>query len=51
MATSVGRRGREVQRDSLSKAIVHLEQATVRPAGQADANLRAMLARLYVAAC
>jgi tetratricopeptide (TPR) repeat protein len=49
MATSVGRRGREVQRENLDKAITHLEQATARPAGQVDANLRAMLARLYVA--
>ena len=35
-------------RDNMSKAIQHLEQAIEGPIGRADANLRAMLARLYV---
>jgi len=36
------------QRDNMNKAIQHLEQAVEGPIGRADANLRAMLARLYV---
>jgi tetratricopeptide (TPR) repeat protein len=45
------RTSREAQRDSLRKGIAHLEQA-VGPADarlQTDVNVRAMLARLYVA--
>jgi len=45
-----GQRGsQQSQRDNLAKAIQHLEQAIDHPLGQPDANLRAMLARLYVA--
>ncbi len=42
---------RESQREDLARATRHMEQATERQAGgvQADANLRAMLARLYIA--
>ncbi len=42
---------RESQRADLARATGHLEQATARQPGgvQSDANLRAMLARLYVA--
>ncbi len=42
---------RESQRDDLERATRHLEQAVERQPGgvQSDANLRAMLARLYVA--
>jgi predicted Zn-dependent protease len=42
---------RESQREDLALATRHLEQATERQPGgvQADANLRAMLARLYIA--
>ena len=36
------------QRENITKAIRHLEQAIEGPMGRADANLRAMLARLYV---
>jgi tetratricopeptide (TPR) repeat protein len=44
-----GQRGSQPsQRDNMAKAIQHLEQAIDRPLGQPDANLRAMLARLYV---
>jgi tetratricopeptide (TPR) repeat protein len=42
------RGSQQSQRDNLSKAIQHLEQAIDHPLGQPDANLRAMLARLYV---
>src|SRR6185436_17679660 len=34
--------------ENLTKAIKHLEVATVHPAGQVDPNVRATLARLYV---
>lgn len=40
---------RAAQRDLLDKAILHLEQAYDPPIATADANLRAMLARLYLA--
>jgi tetratricopeptide (TPR) repeat protein len=42
---------RESQREDLARATRHLEQATERQPGgvQPDANLRAMLARLYIA--
>jgi tetratricopeptide (TPR) repeat protein len=43
------RSSQQSQRDNLSKAVQHLEQAIDHPLGQPDANLRAMLARLYVA--
>jgi tetratricopeptide (TPR) repeat protein len=43
------RGSQQSQRDNLAKAIQHLEQAIDHPLGQPDANLRAMLARLYVA--
>jgi tetratricopeptide (TPR) repeat protein len=52
LATGGGRNQRgsaEAQRENLTKAIQHLEQAVVGPMARADANLRAMLARLYVA--
>ena len=42
------RTNRETQRENITKAIQHLEQAVEGPVGRADANLRAMLARLYV---
>jgi tetratricopeptide (TPR) repeat protein len=42
------RPSREAQRENLNKAIQHLEQAIEGPIGRADANVRAMLARLYV---
>ena len=35
--------------ENLAKAIQHLEQALDRPVGESDPNLRATLARLYVA--
>src|SRR5262245_30907899 len=37
------------QRDVMTRAITHLERALDKPVGQPDANLRAMLARLYMA--
>lgn len=43
-----GRGAAPQQRDNMNKAIQHLEQAIEGPMGRADANLRAMLARLYV---
>jgi tetratricopeptide (TPR) repeat protein len=42
------RPNRETQRENLNKAIEHLELAIEGPIGRADANVRAMLARLYV---
>jgi len=42
------RASQQAQRENLAKAIQHLEQAIDHPLGQPDANLRAMLARLYV---
>ena len=36
--------------ENITKAIEHLEKASSAPAGQADPNVRATLARLYVAA-
>jgi tetratricopeptide (TPR) repeat protein len=42
------RTSRDAQRENITKAIQHLEHAIEGPAGRADANLRAMLARLYV---
>jgi tetratricopeptide (TPR) repeat protein len=49
---SGGRRGgvQGNQRDNLTKAITHLEQSIEPPIAAADANLRAMLAKLYIAA-
>jgi tetratricopeptide (TPR) repeat protein len=38
----------ETQKENLARAIQHLEQALVGAAGGGDANLRAMLARLYI---
>ena len=38
------------QTENLNKAILHLEQATDRPSGEADPNVRATLARLYITA-
>jgi tetratricopeptide (TPR) repeat protein len=51
LATSDTRASRETQRENLTKGIQHLEQAVGRAAArlQADINVRAMLARLYVA--
>jgi tetratricopeptide (TPR) repeat protein len=49
IATSPQQRGgRAAQRENLGKAIDHLERALVQPVGLPDANLRAMLARLYI---
>ena len=42
------RTNRDAQRENITQAIRHLEQAIEGPMGRADANLRAMLARLYV---
>ena len=42
------RRSADTERENMAKAIQHLEQAIEGPTGRADANLRAMLARLYV---
>jgi tetratricopeptide (TPR) repeat protein len=41
---------RGADRENLTKAIQHLEQAFDPPIATADANVRAMLARLYIAA-
>ncbi len=41
--------GRNLQRDNLARAVEHLEQAIEPPLSSADANQRAMLARLYMA--
>ena len=38
------------QRGDLDAAIQHFEKALARPAGEPDVNIRAMLARLYIAA-
>jgi tetratricopeptide (TPR) repeat protein len=43
------RPSRAAQQQNLAKAVEHLEQAIEPPMASADANLRAMLARLYVA--
>lgn len=43
------RQPRTAQRDNLNKAVEHLEQAIEPPMASADANLRAMLSRLYMA--
>lgn len=43
------RPGRAAQRENMAKAVEHLEQAFQPPMSAADANLRAMLARLYIA--
>jgi tetratricopeptide (TPR) repeat protein len=42
------RNSQATQRQNLDKAIQHLEQAVDMPVGDADVNVRAMLARLYV---
>jgi tetratricopeptide (TPR) repeat protein len=42
------RGGRETARENITRAIQHLEQTIEGPMGRVDANLRAMLARLYV---
>jgi tetratricopeptide (TPR) repeat protein len=45
-----GQRGSaDTQRENLAKAVDHLEKAIVGPVPRADANLRAMLSRLYIA--
>jgi tetratricopeptide (TPR) repeat protein len=41
--------GREAARENLTRAIQHLEQAIEPPLASPDANVRAMLARLYIA--
>ena len=41
---------RATQQENLAKATQHLEQAFNGPVAQADANIRAMLARLYILA-
>ena len=43
------RQGRTAQRENLNRAVEHLELAIAPPMASADANLRAMLARLYMA--
>jgi tetratricopeptide (TPR) repeat protein len=43
------RPSRAIQRENMTKAVEHLEQAFEPPMSAADANLRAMLARLYIA--
>lgn len=49
LATSPRERGSpQAQRENMTRAIQHLEAAVEGPLGRADANLRAMLARLYV---
>ena len=49
LATSSRERAtRQVQQENMARAIEHLEAAAAGPVGRADANLRAMLARLYV---
>lgn len=48
-ATSDASQSRQSRQENLTKAIDHLEKAVVERAGvQADVNLRAMLARLYI---
>jgi tetratricopeptide (TPR) repeat protein len=48
-ASSDSRVSRQERQQSLTRAIEHLEKASVERQGlQADANLRAMLARLYI---
>src|SRR5204863_6542313 len=47
-APGQSRGAQAAQRDNMNKAIQHLEQAVDGPMARADANLRAMLARLYV---
>jgi tetratricopeptide (TPR) repeat protein len=49
MATSDARGSQTSQRQNIDKAIQHLEQAIENPVGEPDANVRAMLARLYLA--
>ncbi|HKT81924.1 MAG TPA: tetratricopeptide repeat protein, partial [Vicinamibacterales bacterium] len=49
-AMSGGRNQRTVQQESLPKAIDHLEQAIANTEVPADANTRALLSRLYIAA-
>src|SRR5581483_8217683 len=44
-----GRGGRAAQTENLNNAIVHLEKAIEPPIVSPDANVRAMLARLYIA--
>ena len=44
------RQPRTDQRENLDRAINHLERAVDRPVGVADAEVRALLARVYVAA-
>jgi tetratricopeptide (TPR) repeat protein len=46
--SSRDRATRQVQQENMARAIEHLEAAVAGPVGRADANLRAMLARLYV---
>jgi tetratricopeptide (TPR) repeat protein len=46
---SQGRGGRAAQTENLNNAIVHLEKAIAPPIVSPDANVRAMLARLYIA--
>jgi tetratricopeptide (TPR) repeat protein len=48
-ATSDARQSRQARQENLLKAIDHLEKAVVERSGvQAEVNLRAMLARLYI---
>jgi len=55
MATAAPENGRRAaagagsERENITKAIQHLEQAIEPPMASADANVRAMLARLYIA--
>jgi tetratricopeptide (TPR) repeat protein len=44
-----GRGGRAAQTENLNNAILHLEKAIAPPIVSPDANVRAMLARLYIA--
>jgi tetratricopeptide (TPR) repeat protein len=45
-----GNRQREASRDNIALAVRHLEAAIARPVGTPDANIRAMLSRLYITA-
>jgi tetratricopeptide (TPR) repeat protein len=49
LAGRPGRAPRDSQQQNVANAIRHLEQAFDPPMSAADANLRAMLARLYIA--
>ena len=50
LTAGVDRRSGRGQRGDLNTAIQHFEQALAKPVGVPDSNVRAMLARLYIAA-